>query len=69
VLVALAAVLVASVIQIFLAPAFPLRVRVPARSFWQLPLTAVVVALAAGAVGMRRVVKADPAQAFAGAGG
>ena len=67
VLVALAAVALAAVIQIFLAPAFPLKVRVPSRAFWQLPLLAVIVALLAGAVGMRRVARADPAAAFAGA--
>jgi len=68
VLVALLAVGVAAVIQIFLAPQFPLAVTVPARAFWQLPLFAVVMALIAGAVGMRKVLKADPSQAFAGAG-
>ncbi len=69
VLVALAAVALAAVIQIFLVPAFPLTVRVPARAFWQLPLLAVIVALVAGAFGMRRVARSDPAAAFAGAGG
>ncbi len=68
-LVALAAVLVGSVIQLFLAPSFPLRVRVPASAYWQLPVLAVIVALVAGAVGMRKVARADPASAFAGAGG
>jgi putative ABC transport system permease protein len=67
VLVALVAVGVAAIIQIFLAPAFPLKVRVPARAFWQLPLMAVVMSLIAGAVGMRQVMRADPSQAFAGA--
>lgn len=67
VLVALVAVGVAAIIQIFLAPAFPLQVRVPARAFWQLPLLAVVMSLVAGAVGMRKVMRADPSQAFAGA--
>lgn len=67
VLVALVAVGVAAIIQIFLAPAFPLRVRVPARAFWQLPAMAVVMSLVAGAVGMRKVMRADPSQAFAGA--
>ena len=42
---------------------------VPDRAFWQMPLLAVVVALLAGVVGMRRVARADPALAFAGAGG
>jgi putative ABC transport system permease protein len=66
VLVALLSVGLAAIVQIFLAPVFPLRVRVPARAFWQVPLFAIVVSLIAGAVGMRRVVKADPSQAFAG---
>lgn len=68
VLVALAAVALAALAQLFLAPAFPLKVRVPTRAFWQLPLLAVVIALAAGAAGMRRVARSDPAAAFAGAG-
>ncbi len=69
VLVALVAVAVAAVIQLFLAPAFPLRVRVPSRAFWQLPVFAVAMALVAGAAGMRKVARSDPALAFAGAGG
>lgn len=68
VLVALGAVALAVVVQMFLAPAFPLKVRVPARAFWQLPMLAVVMALAAGAVGMRKVARSDPALAFGGAG-
>ena len=69
VLVALASVALAAIIQVFLAPAFPLVVRVPTRAFWQLPVFAVVMALLAGAVGMRRVAHSDPALAFSGAGG
>jgi putative ABC transport system permease protein len=68
VLVSLVAVGLGAVIQMFLAPRFPLVVIVPARAFWQLPLFAVVMALAAGVVGMRKVLRADPSQAFAGAG-
>jgi putative ABC transport system permease protein len=68
VLVALASVALAAVIQVFLAPAFPLPVRVPGRAFWQLPLLAVVMALCAGGVGMRKVLRSDPSQAFSGAG-
>jgi putative ABC transport system permease protein len=68
VLVALLAVGAAAILQIFLAEQFPLEVTVPARAFWQLPLLAVVMALLAGAIGMRKVLKADPSQAFAGAG-
>jgi putative ABC transport system permease protein len=64
--IAIAATAVAAVGQMFLADLFPLRIRVPGRAFWQLPTVAVVVALAASAVGMRRVARSDPALAFAG---
>jgi len=67
VLIALGAVALAAIIQIFLAPQFPLPVTVPTKAFWQLPLLAVVMALAAGAIGMRKVLRADPSQAFSGA--
>jgi putative ABC transport system permease protein len=67
VLVALLAVGVAAIIQVFLAPRFPLPVTVPGRAFWQLPLLAVLMALVAGAAGMRKVLRADPSQAFSGA--
>lgn len=67
VLIAVGAVALAAIIQIFLAPQFPLPVTVPARAFWQLPLLAVVMALAAGAIGMRKVLRSDPSQAFSGA--
>jgi putative ABC transport system permease protein len=69
VLVALGAVAIAAIFQLVLAPAFPLEVTVPNRAFLQVPAFAVVMALVAGAVGMRRVARADPAAAFAGAGG
>jgi putative ABC transport system permease protein len=68
VLVALAAIAMAAVLQRFLAPLFPLAISVPPRAYWQLPLVAVAVALLAGLVGMRRVARSDPAAAFAGAG-
>lgn len=69
VLVSIVAVALAAVVQIFLGSVFPLKVRVPASAFWQLPLFAVAMALVAGAVGMRRVAQSDPALAFSGAGG
>lgn len=68
VLVALFAVALASILQIFLGSMFPLTVRVPPRAFWQLPALAVLVALAAGVAGMRKVLRSDPSQAFSGAG-
>jgi len=67
VLIALSAVAVAAIIQIVLAPRFPLPVTVPTETFWQLPLLATVMALAAGAIGMRKVLRSDPSHAFSGA--
>jgi putative ABC transport system permease protein len=68
VLIALFSVAAAIVLQLFIAPAFPLKVRVPSRAFWQLPLLALAISLIAGAVGMRRVARSDPALAFAAGG-
>jgi putative ABC transport system permease protein len=68
VLVAVLSVAVAAVLQVFVAPAFPLKVRVPAEAFWQLPVLAVAMALVAGIAGMRRVARSDPALAFAAGG-
>jgi putative ABC transport system permease protein len=68
VLVALVAVALAAALQVLLRPAFPLRVQVPARAYWQLPLLAVALALVTGMAGMRRVARTDPAAAFAGPG-
>jgi putative ABC transport system permease protein len=69
VLVAVVAVAIAVVLQAFIAPTFPLKVRVPASAFVTVPVLAAVMALLAGAAGMRRVARSDPALAFAGAGG
>lgn len=69
VLVAVLSVLFAIVLQAILVPLFPMAVVVPGRAFWQVPVFAVVVALIAGAAGMRKVASSDPALAFAGAGG
>ncbi len=66
--IALVAVALAAVIQVLLVPVFPMKVRVPARSLWQLPVMSIVVALLAAAGGMRQVRRTDPAQAFAGPG-
>jgi predicted acylesterase/phospholipase RssA/CRP-like cAMP-binding protein len=67
VLVALVAAGIASVLQLGMAPRFPLEVAVPGRAFVQVPGIAVLVALVAGAVGLRRAVRTDPALAFSGA--
>jgi putative ABC transport system permease protein len=69
VLIALAAAVIAIVLQRLIQPMFPLRVRVPAAAMWQIPLGAIVTALVAGAAGLRKVASTDPASAFGGAGG
>jgi len=69
VLVALVASLVAMVLQRLLYPLFPLGVEVPSTAYWQIPLIAVAVALLAALVGVRKVLRLDPAQAFGGPGG
>ncbi|WP_203336671.1 patatin-like phospholipase family protein [Nocardioides limicola] len=68
VLVALGAAAVATGLQALLVPIFPMAITVPARAFWQLPALAVLVALAAGAAGLRQAVRTDPALAFSGPG-
>lgn len=68
VLVALAAVALATALQAFLVPVFPLEVAVPRRAFVQLPVIAVLVALVSGAAGLRKAVGVDPASAFSGPG-
>src|SRR3546814_5333130 len=62
-LTALAAALIASVLQVALVPVFPLEVTVPDRAFWQIPVIAVLVSLVAGGVGLRKAVSTDPALA------
>jgi putative ABC transport system permease protein len=68
VLIAVAAALLASVVQIALKPTFPLKVEVSTGALLQLPLIAIAVSLVASAAGMRRVAQTDPAIAFAGPG-
>jgi putative ABC transport system permease protein len=67
-LTALTAAAVAAVLQGVLAPVFPLEVSVPGRALLQVPVIAVLVALAAGSVGLRKAIKVDPALAFSGPG-
>jgi putative ABC transport system permease protein len=66
VVVAVAAALLGALLQVVVRPLFPLTITVPGSAFVQVPLLAAVVAMVAAAVGMRRVVRSDPAAAFAG---
>ena len=49
-----------------LVPMFPVPVAIPASAFAWLAVLAVVVGGAASLAGLRRVVRTDPAAAFAG---
>ena len=67
-LTALTAAAVAGVLQGVLAPVFPLEVSVPGSALVQVPVIAVLVALLAGSVGLRKAIRVDPALAFSGPG-
>jgi len=69
VFVAAAAAGLAAVLQLLLAPTFPLKVEVTPQALLQLPALALAVSLLASAAGMRRVARIDPALAFSGPGG
>ncbi|MEM7274472.1 MAG: ABC transporter permease [Actinomycetota bacterium] len=64
ILITLLATAVAAVLQSFIAPVFPMTLRVPGRALWQVPLGAVVVAAAAGVAGARRAAATPAAEAF-----
>lgn len=66
--IALIAAGFASLLQMVMAPTFPLKVQVTARALLQLPILAMIVALLASIAGMRSVAKTDPALAFSGPG-
>jgi len=68
VLIALASTLIAAALQAVLVPVFPMQVAVPDSAFVQVPVIAVLVALASGGVGLRKAVQTDPALAFSGPG-
>lgn len=54
----------AAIIQTIVAPVFPLTIRVPSSAWWQLPLTAVIIATIAGLGGVRKIMATSPAEAF-----
>lgn len=64
VVMTLLAVGLAMVLQSFVAPAFPMIVRVPAAAWWQIPVASVVVAIVAGFAGVWKVRTTSPAEAF-----
>jgi putative ABC transport system permease protein len=64
VVLAAAASLVAEALAVVLGPALAMRAEISGVALVTLPLVAVVVSLAASAVGLRRTVRTDPALAF-----
>jgi putative ABC transport system permease protein len=64
VIMAVLATLLAAVLQVVVAPAFPMTVRVTQAVFWQILIGSVAVALVAGIAGARRVFSTEPAEAF-----
>ena len=60
----LLAVAIAGVLQIFIAPSFPLKVRVPGSAWLTIAGGAAIAALAAGAAGVLKVRSTSPAEAF-----
>ena len=64
VLMTLIAVAIAGVLQSFIGPSFPLKVRVPPSAWVVITVGAAVAALAAGAAGVMRVRSTSPAEAF-----
>lgn len=58
------AVGIAAILQSFVAPAFPMIVRVPSSSWWQIPVVAIIVAAVAGMAGVMKVRGTSPAEAF-----
>lgn len=66
--IAVIAAAIAAVLQLVIAPIFPLTVTVPDVALVQVPLIAAVVAVVASIGGIRKVAQADPVAAFAGPG-
>lgn len=63
-LIALSATILAAVLQQIARPLFPLAIRIPASTWWQVPLIAVSIALVAAALGVHKVLTTSPAEAF-----
>lgn len=64
VLIAVVATSLAAIIQQLARPLFPLTIRIPAATWWQVPLIAITIALVAAVLGVRKVLNTSPAEAF-----
>jgi putative ABC transport system permease protein len=63
-LIALIATAVAAGLQQLARPLFPLTIRIPPATWWQVPLIALAVALVAASLGVRKVWNTSPSEAF-----
>jgi putative ABC transport system permease protein len=66
VVVALVASALGTVIGILLAPALPIRAEVPGYAYAAVPFIALLAAVPAAVIGVRRALTVDPTVAFAG---
>ena len=64
VVMTLIAVVLAGVLQTFIAPSFPLKVRVPSTAWFTIGGGAALAALVAGAAGVLKVKGTSPVEAF-----
>ncbi len=64
VIMAVVATLLAGVLQGFIAPLFPMAVRVTGGVFWQILIGGVLVAMVAGVAGASKVSNTAPSEAF-----
>lgn len=64
VIMTLLAVGIAAVLQTFVAPAFPMIVRIPDSAWWQVPVFGAVIAVVAGMAGVHKVHSTSPSEAF-----
>jgi ABC-type antimicrobial peptide transport system permease subunit len=63
-LIALIATGVAAGLQQLARPLFPVTIRIPAATWWQVPLIAVAIAVVAASLGVRKVWNTSPVEAF-----
>ena len=63
-LIALVATGIAAVLQQLARPLFPLTIRIPSATWWQIPAIAVLIALVGALLGVRKVLNTSPVEAF-----
>lgn len=64
VMIALIASGIAALLQQVARPLFPLTIRIPAATWWQIPVIAGVISLLAATLGVRKVLNTSPTEAF-----